>query len=603
MIRTKSSLPFCGFYLVFLLIICLLYNSVQAQADDKPFRLENVQIPAGKALVLQYQPGQPTTVIQNPVTLTTTAVQAVELVPEWLKSDLIDNLSRLDPVSQTTYARLILDCPTKKYLDEIAFCLGHISPLVLKDPAFKPEIITENVKHIYQTASVLKYVELIGQDDGTTTARYRIEKDGKSQWYMLPREYYYWFVVHPQFFTEIPQKVSGLFWREYFFNRADQGHLELNRRLQGIKDVWNSESCSMALMDLDKDKSLLSFALPVIGHWALTQMSILGYPEVRALQPNNILKVHGGTDTEHQAVLCAAARAALIPSAYVRNFSENQQWSAFYLSGKWWPFQTKTVGATLSIARPGNISGDKDYGGQKELSALSLVRGDGYIIERISGHSKTRSVRIMVMDPVGKPIDGACVRVKTPRYPGTTGYCGLLATFAYTDINGECRFTLGQDRDYELYASSPQLGKSSSIKILSTFPEGPHPYPLRLLKKKKELAFKPQREGPSQVMLSISCTVHSHVVYGSCLLQDFRKPEVRSVFAQRRPQGRLKVFACDSVNYKKYQKNQPFACYSYGTTSQDEQEILLGLPHKDKCFIIFHNGAHKAKVIANISIR
>lgn len=400
----------------------------------------------------------------------------------------------MEPSLQDKYAEL-LKCPDKKYLDEVAFSLAHISPQVLKDPSFDPSLIWENVRQIYEADKIVEFAELVEKGDYT------------------------------------------YFWREYFLLHREESYPRLRDYLKGVKLLWNCKPLSIPHEQLEENPDILNYALPVIGLWVMKQLPNPRSSRGRPLQPIGVLMGHGGSCTENQSALACALRACLIPAAYAKNFSENHEWVEFFLLGKWYPIQTDMGGACLQIALPQNISSDKDFGGVKELSSVSLVRPDGYLIERIGGHSKTIRVKVKLTDKKGNPLDGVPVMIFTPYYPAVQGNCDALATYRYTDINGRCEFTLGQNRDYLIRVEDEGffIRNASEGKVYQ------HTFVLRKAKQTLEEILSPlplERSSPS---FSIFCRPHSYIMYGMNLLPDFRRPEVRPTFSQKLAGGSLTI--------------------------------------------------------------
>lgn len=583
--------------LAFLILTTSLGFPSEARKSQTPLFHKDFLIPAGKSLVLRYYKGK-IVVEKDPLNLTDTSRKAISIAPKWLKIPLTDNLSRLNPDSQEKFAKLILNCPDKRFIDEVAFCIAHISTEVLENPSFDPSLIIENVRQIYESDKLLDFVQLVEKKDYTTT-RYRLIKEGKIINYELPRDYYYCFIVHPQFFTEIPKKVNGYFWREYFLNRSEEGYPKLRDYMRGTKILWNCKPLGISHPDLENDENLKRSALARIGLWVMKQLPSQRALRGRPLQPIEVLLGHGGSCTENQAVLTAALRACLIPSAYARNFAENHEWVGFFMLNEWHSIQTDMGGASLHIDLPQGISYDKDFCGTKELSSVSLVRPDGYIIETVNQHSKTIKVEIQVVDGDGNPLDGIPVMVFTPYYPRTTGECDALATYGYTDINGKCQFTLGQNRDYLIAVS----GNTFSIKNAEEGKFYKHKFTLnRGNGNLPMIKWTPLLGNGNEPRLMVECNPRSYVLYGKNLLPDFRRPEVRPVFTQIIPGGRLKVILCDKANYLKFREGKAFSAQVYDINSA---KVILTPPilREKEFYLVFHNPLNTATVEAVISIQ
>ncbi|TET81277.1 hypothetical protein E3J38_04185, partial [candidate division TA06 bacterium] len=85
-----------------------------------------------------------------PDQLTALAGQALAKAPDWLRLELKDNFRRMDSAHQDIYADLILNCPDKRYYDEVCFQVAHLSPQTLVYGGFDPDLIVENVYWIYE---------------------------------------------------------------------------------------------------------------------------------------------------------------------------------------------------------------------------------------------------------------------------------------------------------------------------------------------------------------------------------------------------------------------------------------------------------------------
>ena len=588
-----------GFLALLLLMLCLSTFISYGEEGRGVFRMENIQIPAGKTAVFRLAKGK-ISLIENPIKLTKKSERAIGIVPNWLKKDLADNLSRLEPSLQDRYAGLILNCPDRRYLDEIAFSVAHISSEVLRNPSFDPSLIVANVREIYEADKILDYVELV-EKEGYTTAKYKLKIDGKPIEYELPRDYYYWFVVHFQFFLEIPRRIKGCFWREYFLNKAEEDYPRLRDLLKGVKFLWDKKQLGIPRNQLENNDEILSYALSRIGLWVMKQLPNGVPSRSRSLQPIEVLVGHRGSCTENQAVLAAALRSALIPSAYARNFSEDHEWVEFFILDSWHPIQTDKGGASLEIDLPAGISYDKDYGASKELSSVSLVRGDGYIIERIAGHSKTIEVRLRVMDRKGRPVDDAQISVFTPFYPNTAGECNALATFSYTDIKGECRLTLGQNRDYLIVAEA-EGGKSEGFSIEKGEEGRIYERTLVLPIKKGSLKefVSPLGQKRKSSELAISFRIEN-IIYGENILWDFRRAEARPLFAQRSEGGEAIMFLCDKENYEKFKKGEKFSAEIHYL--KNNGRINISYEKGKESYIIIYNDYWRTKLILDLNIK
>jgi len=143
------------------------------------------------------------TVLEEPAgTLTDEAWNAVELAPDWLKVELTAKFARLEAWLQDDYAELMTTAENPLFLDEIAFMIAHTTVYDLTHEYIRPRYLADQAKYLYMAAPLLDYVTLKeygnpedGGDFWTTTV-YKYTKEGEELEWELPREDYYWWVVH-----------------------------------------------------------------------------------------------------------------------------------------------------------------------------------------------------------------------------------------------------------------------------------------------------------------------------------------------------------------------------------------------------------------------
>ncbi len=161
--------------------------------------------------------------------------KAVARAPAWLRTQLREALRRMDAATRGPLVKVI-NGATSKTVDEIAFLVAHLAKEDLK--VTTAEVIKRNAELIYEIDPQLKYADLVekgaeGTDDSYyTTIKYKVKKDGKDSTFELPRDLYYWWVVHPrldyEYATTIdPDKGSGakpptgVTWREFYLAKME----------------------------------------------------------------------------------------------------------------------------------------------------------------------------------------------------------------------------------------------------------------------------------------------------------------------------------------------------------------------------------------------
>jgi hypothetical protein len=387
--------------------------------------------------------------------LTELAWEAIDYAPNWLRYDLIDNFMRMDGTYQDIYANLILEAPDLRLVDEIAFQVAHISPEILIDSIFDPELIVINASLIYEYDDSLDYVDVIDfglppwSDDYYTTLGYYMTVDGDTVPYLLPRDYYYYYVLHPQLSDECPRMddyVYNQFWREFYYGEVDSGYPILSEKLQGVRILWDNEQ---HVLPGNRPYSPDDMALDVVAHW-VTDLVPSAACGNRPIQPNVVIYEHNGNCGELQDALAAAGRTALIPTTSVFTLAEDHTWNEFYLNDDWHEYQVDLGYGSTHIDDP-STGYDRQYGGSKDLSSVMEWRSDGRVRTVTSRYSNTCTLRIKVVDQAGRPVDGARILLYSDYI-----YGGLsISCWGFTNANGECEFQLGELRDFYMHINSP----------------------------------------------------------------------------------------------------------------------------------------------------
>lgn len=633
----------------------------------------SVRIPAGKHAAFRFDSFKKKMVAVNETeNVSNLAASAISKCPEWIRDDLKEKFSRLDANNQERYAKFILGITGKdkrKYLDEIVFCVAHLSTEILTHKSFDPEILKLNARLIYEYAKVLPYVEIV-EKKGFTTLKYKVkeplkdaprainedeykklvakwtaldnklkkgEKYNKSEYeklskqkelyksegvkytlgadkhvvtvrrahpegfdtrpvttYTIPRDIYYWYVVHPACFTELPMKVDNKFWREYFFGAKG---LSLRELLSGAKLVWDGIAQTGRYGPYRKEASVLERLVL----WANNVLPEKKYPNERVVQPVKCFDWHGGSCTENQTILTPGSRTALIPVASVRNTSENHQWNEFWLFGHWLPLQAHLGKGGYLVGVPGNFQ-DKDYSGYKNVSAISLVRGDGYIIDRTKDYTRVCTVDVQVVaGKDGRPVDSCLVEVWTPYWPNkkydapTNLTPHMVATYAYTDDSGRCRFLLGEGRDYKIDVKGCKPFIISDSKADATY-NNQFKADIDLKQPPKVMLQDMPNNGKGK-QIQIMLTVDAQIMYGKLNTPDFRRAEVRSKYAQKKLGGSVDAYLCDKLNYKLFEAGKPFRAYA---VFEGKNQATIKMAAGSEFYLVVRNPAREIKKCVSV---
>jgi hypothetical protein len=385
-----------------------------------------------------------------------TCWQAIEKAPRWLRDDLYDQLTRITYLyNRDLVAQLILDTPDP-YVDEVAFCVAHISRQLAGGSYGMTSIFLENAQNIYEADTYLDYVNLVdhgnsNDDDYWTTVRYQVKtSEGDTVDVELDRDDYYWYIVHPRLSDEIPQYIqpssgqyqpppTGVFWRDYLFNHADAGYPVLREAMDGVgvlySHMWNNGTPANGAV------GCVTQWINDVMHW--------GAGAERPIQPVRIYTLHCGNCGEYSDITAAAARTCLIPSKCTMAFCNDHTWNEFW-GERWlsWEPVNNYVGDSLAY-----------YGWGHRFPAVFNYRGDGWtetITERYT--MGQADLNVTVTDAMGTPMDGVKITLQSDAIFGGLYHC----TSAITNCDGFATIKIGAERNIYLRLDSPIGGYPSS---------------------------------------------------------------------------------------------------------------------------------------------
>jgi len=373
------------------------------------------------------------------------AKQAVNMAPTWLQTELASVLASLNPDRQLVWANLILDTQDP-YVDEVAFCVAYSSPQYLNSAFALPQLFTENAFYIYSIDSQLSYVEVVntgsassGGNYYSTTRYFKKDEAGQTQQITVPKELYYWYIVHPKLTDEIAAYINptvvennsnhynniaappeGKFWRNYIYTLDETGYPVLADTLTECQTLFNRDGTG-------------NDAIRTIQWWINQNMSFNSNNE-RPHQPVRIIAKRMGRCGEYADLTSAIARLALIPCTSILSVSTDHTWNEFWDEDwvSWEPVN-------------GYINNPLVYenGWGKVFGSVFEIRSDGLftpVTDRYSeGHA---TIRIQVVDSSIRPVDGA--RVVLAILDTTNRYdCEQ-----FTDNNGFATFIVGDNRNY-----------------------------------------------------------------------------------------------------------------------------------------------------------
>jgi len=481
--------------------------------------------------------------------LTDSAAMAVAIAPDWLKDDLADKFRRLGG-NQNRMARVILDCPDKRYYDELCFQVAHLSPGTLN--VVDPQLLVDNVQQAYQIDTMLHYVDIMDYGDAVqggnyySTTRYRVRAGDDTTWEEIPRDIYYWWVVMPKGTDEQPMYVDGYFWREYLFFCNDSGYPLLRDALAPTQIFWDGQKHAWSGGFQDTMQ-----AVAVVGRWAALTMPD-GASGDRPIQPVTIAHEHNGNCGEMQDLVQAAARTALIPCGGVNDINEDHVWDEIWWDSLFIPYANDP---TTHIADSG-CAYEKKYGGSKNCSAIWDWRNDGWQRDQIGTYSDVCSLTVQVYDSCLRPVDGEIVKLSSEDWYGGTATC----FYGVTGRDGRYVTPLGDNQNYYLTLSGP-LGDVSAGMIIdsaSAVPGGSFFYACTLAARLDSLAVLPDSGPPlDQYRLDVSFSAGREALYG----YDCYNSNGANEYALVSEPGRIDFFVAGRDQFNDYLQGSQFRAF------------------------------------------
>jgi hypothetical protein len=521
--------------------------------------------------------------------LTQLALQAIDYAPGWLALDLRDAFGRMDSAGQDLYAGVIIGA-ADPVVDEIAFAVAHTAPEVLQSAGFHTELLTENAQYVYAHDAYLDYAEILDYGsaaaggDYYSTLLYRTAAAGETLEVELPRDRYYWDIVHPKITDEFPTYIdpatggfadppTGKFWRDFLFAHADSGYPVLRDQLAGCRTLWEG--------NVD---SRVNGAVGIITQWILDVMDF-GSGAERPIQPVRIYRKHLGRCGEHADITAAAARAALIPTNSASAMDNDHTWNEFW-DRRWIAWEPVIV----FVDAPQLYEG----WGMSFLGAFDW-RGDDGVWTVTERYTPTCTLTVAVTDSSGRPIDGAQVTIA--RRVDTITY--YESTWGSTDHTGTCSFLLGD-------------GESVYARIdsdLGTVPPGPlyklacgptvagaHYTWAKMLPGYRPslpvLPMNPPVDVPIEYQIHLAWQAEDEFVYGANRID-------ANTFSDHLAGGAVASFVCDEANYAAYAAADTFWAFGF-TGDASSGDLAIEVPTGDSYYVVLSNEEH---VVASQVVR
>ncbi|MFP4460560.1 MAG: T9SS type A sorting domain-containing protein [Candidatus Zixiibacteriota bacterium] len=548
--------------------------------------------------------------------LSDTALLAIEQAPKWLRASLRANMRELTVSSlDGPYAKVIVEAP-EHLKDEIAFQYAHIARRGLTNARFMRDyqMPRRNAELIYALADSLEYVRLVEHegDDYYTTCEYKVVDEGDTIWVEIPKDIYYWYIVHPKLSDEgvyssddagsSQQRTYDYFWREFLwfnphpdFDYTDGGEYRMfNEHLKQCKVLWGREPIDRA----NTDTTL--WAAAAVGTWVSSMMP--GEPSgPRPIQPNQLAIWHRGNCGEGQDISGAALRTALIPNLNISNIAEDHVWNEFY-DEDWIFYQVDNHGGTTHLAS-GWAGYDSDHGGSKDISTVWAYRGDGYLMQVSERYTAVCTLIVNVQDIDGNPVDGAYILIANESYYDETSL--TYSTLCWTDCNGQVVLPIGQNQNYYIRVESPYgnfpPGEDMTVNLEVEDSELGEVYETTVsLTGSIFSVFEPnEMEEPSDGDFGMRVNFEiDNLTVGENEVLDSQ----RSQFRYNSGAGKAQVFVCDDANLSRYERGLSFdAYYLSGPVSGGMLEAFF--PDDGIWYVVFANSectTNRQKVNANI---
>lgn len=552
--------------------------------------------------------------------------QALNIAPAWLRTDLKIKFRELAAKGfDDDYAQLILDAAviSIKIVDETAFQVAYTSVAALTDTRFdKKDLLIRNAQFIYTTADSLKYVRLKEYGDYQsgnyyTTTEYRLKDgaNGEIKWAEIPKEYYYWYIVHPKIYQEgvyekdnassSQQRTYGAFWRDYLWLNNVPGYDYTKVNITTSKGSVSTiprfgEIIQKPELLWDREQKYYNFnrpfndgddALNFIGNWASRGLPV-DARDNRPIQPNQALYEHNGNCGEDAYLVAAACRTALIPIVHLNTSCEDHALGAIW-DTDWQHFEFFRGG----LAESGNefygitnLLWGGSYGWK--TSMVEGTRPDGYILNHTKYYAKElATIELTILDQWGAPVDGANVIMYAAPYAYGTG--PVICGNAWTDSEGKVKLAVGAGKTYYFKFSHPVMGtlpQSDQIYVIMQAPaakgqvyNGVSYYQVTTMPKiNSDKVITPDTS---------EYGIHLNIINREIITSNNNDDSQDGKFYYRSDSGKASIgfFICDKDNYDKYLKGGKFE--SFGRIDRFfGDELRLGLPNSSgEWYIVLTN--------------
>ncbi|MEW5759716.1 MAG: transglutaminase-like domain-containing protein [Candidatus Thermoplasmatota archaeon] len=584
----------------------------EVQKLEKKFEIE-----ANENKVVIFNKSYEIEFIESKKELSQNEVNAIEVSPNWLKDNLTRKFRELDTFGEA-YANLILNLNNSKYIDEVAFSIVALSKEVLQ--RIKPKVLEDNAYYIYEIDKELKYANIVEKE--YTTLEYFVNESFIIKKYELPKEIYYWYVVHPKISDEDPTYIDpdtgkpadppkGRFWREYLFYNNDSSYPPdpeygsvkypkdispplLREVLKNVTTLWNSTSYTAPSgygddgYNNNRSFDYGDHAIEKLSNWVMKTLPLNNQESndsERPIQPVRIAKHHNGNCGELQDLSTAGARAALIPTKTVLNLGEDHVWQEFY-DRRWVHWDNWWSDGGTAVDKP-NIY---EEGWGKKLSGIGDWHGNDFVSSN-QKYSKNSIIEVKVLDANDEPVDGASVVIYTRSYYDPNML--TVSIWNTTNASGIAKFYVGDEKDYWTGAESEHLGGDATknyVFVTSNSKANTTYYATIRLQNAKEKILKKilKASEPKEKIQRYRLDINFRTEYAGTKGYNWLLKFV-GFYSHYYMQSDAKInfFILNSTNYYNYTNGKNFYAFEYREAY--DGKVSFELPTDENWYIVFSN--------------
>jgi hypothetical protein len=572
---------------------------------------------------------------------------AINRAPDWLEKDLILQFRKLKRFNlDDDYAKLILDADANM-VDEVAFQVAHIAVETLASTRFKAnkELIIKNAQHIYNVVDSLKYVRLkeygdFSTGDYYTTSEYRVKKgtNGDTVWTEIPRDIYYWYVVHPKIDREAlaiqdnsSDRTYGYFYKDYiWYNpdsvydyrhvdttmvyvdayktympgiyKGDSAHkhrfLTLDRfgeLMQKPEILWNRNQTYYPFLRPYKNSD---HALDVLGNWASRAIPVITDGKNRPFQPNQGLYEHNGNCHEDAILIVAACRTALIPVVHRNSSGEDHAWAAIF-DEDWYHYEFFRGGLDISINEQfrgmTNLLKGGSYGWT--TSVVHASRSDGFLHNHTSYYTdKKATLHIKVSDKNGVPVDNANIILWCNPGPYGPGWKNQIGYF-WTGFDGVLDIEVGAGKQYAYQIYHPNYGylpnqtQGTLITTSNAVDGQTYNVTAQYTEKEMPLISMNSTNTPDTADYAVFLDIHADEIVSGINSTGYNKDKFT---LWQEDKGSLAFFICDYDNFQKFKNKQSFDAWE--GLQRGWKNIKASLPAAGEYYVVLSNGVNSQNI-------